>query len=213
MGYFVTQNLVKASYAERAIKTIKSRIAQYMTHGETHRWIDVLPKITKSYNGTYHLSIRRTPASVTHADSVKLWKLQYEPVVKQIKPKTTGSTQRIPRKYKLKVGDLVGISFLRRPFQRQYDERWTRELFVVTERFLREGIPQYKLKDYLGDVITGTFNQNQLNKAYEQDVYKVETVVKRRGRTGKKEYLIRWKEWGPKYDSWISEEDFRSIQK
>ncbi len=61
VDYFATQNIVKASYAERAIKTIKSRIVRYMTRKQTHRWIDVLPKITESYNKTYHRSIKRAP--------------------------------------------------------------------------------------------------------------------------------------------------------
>lgn len=48
---FVTHNVVKASYAERAIK---SRVMRYMTHQQTKRWVDILPEITESYNATYH---------------------------------------------------------------------------------------------------------------------------------------------------------------
>ena len=69
VGYFVTQNIVKASYAERAIKNIKSRIFRYMTYKLDHRWIDILSEITESYNKTYHRSIKRTPGSVKKTDS------------------------------------------------------------------------------------------------------------------------------------------------
>ena len=65
VNYFVTQNVVKASYAERAIKTIKSRIMRYITYSQNPRWIDILSVITESYNKTYHRSIKKTPASVT----------------------------------------------------------------------------------------------------------------------------------------------------
>ena len=75
--FFVTHNVVKASYAERAIKTIKSKIIRYMTHKQTKRWIDILPDITASYNSTYHRSIKRAPRSVKAKDSVDLWNLQY----------------------------------------------------------------------------------------------------------------------------------------
>ncbi len=127
VGYFVTQNIVKASYAERAIKTIKSRIVHYMTRKQTHRWIDILPKITESYNKTYHRSIKRTPESVKQKDSIDLWKLQYYPKTKRhVKPRKP----RTSEKYKFRVGDIVRISFLRRQFQREYDERWSRELYV-----------------------------------------------------------------------------------
>ncbi|KAJ8319273.1 hypothetical protein KUTeg_004364 [Tegillarca granosa] len=130
----------------------------------THRWIDVLDKITTSYNHTYHRTIKRTPASVTPKDSVNLWKTIYEVKVRpKTKSKRNDESTKTPyrRIFKFKVGDVVRISFLKRPFQKEYDERWSRELFVVTERFVREGIPQYKLKDYANDVIDGTFYQNQ----------------------------------------------------
>ncbi|OOZ36455.1 hypothetical protein BOW52_10775 [Solemya elarraichensis gill symbiont] len=81
----------------------------------------------------------------------------------------------------------------------------------MTERFAREEIPQYKLKDYSGEIVRGTFYQNQLHRATEQETYLVEKVLRHRKRRGKKEYLIRWKGWDPKYDSWIGEEDLRGL--
>ncbi|MEW8089989.1 MAG: DDE-type integrase/transposase/recombinase [Candidatus Thiodiazotropha endolucinida] len=203
--HFVTQNIVKASVAEKAIKTIKSRIAHFMTHNQTHRWVEVLPKLTKSYNTTYHRSIKRTPASVKPSDHVELWKELYE--------SNRQTHKSSPKSYKFRVGDIVRVSFLRRQFQRQYDERWSRDLFVVTERFMKEGIPQYKLKDYSGEIVTGTFYQKQLSKAYEQEMYLIERVLKSRKKAGQKEYLVRWKGWAPKYDSWVSETDVESINK
>jgi hypothetical protein len=219
--YFVTQNIVKASYAERAIKTIKSRIAHYMTNKQRHRWIDVLPKITESYNKTYHRTIKRTPASVKPKDSVELWKLQYYTRPKrhrtnnqsstsvQFRGKTT--TKQPATKYKFRVGDLVRVSYLRRAFQREYDERWSRELFVVNERFKSEGIAQYKLKDYAGEIVTGTFYERQLNKGFEQRVYLIEKVIRSRKRGGLKQYLVRWKGWPAKYNSWVGEEDLQNL--
>ena len=203
--HFVTQNIVKASIAERAIKTIKTRIAHLMTHKQSHRWVEALPKLTTSYNKTYHRTIKRSPTSVKPSDQVELWKELYE--TKRQRPQYSSKT------YRFKVGDIVRVSFLRRQFQRQYDERWSRDLFVVTERFMKEGIPQYKLKDYDGEIITGTFYENQLNRAYEQEVYFIEKILKKRNKAGKKEYLVRWKGWASKYDSWVSEDDVQSINK
>lgn len=207
--FFVTRNVVKASYAERAIKTIKSRLIRYMTRHQTHRWVDVLPKVTESYNNTYHRSIKRTPQSVKAKDSVELWKLQYD-----LLPKTSSKTlkkQRV-RDYKFKVGDLVRVSFLRRAFQREYDERWSRELFVVNQRFMSEGIPQYRLKDYAGEVVDGTFYGQQLKKAFEQERYLIEKVLRSRKRGGQKQLLVRWRGWPSKYDSWIDETDASALK-
>ena len=49
---FETQNIVKASYAERAIKTIKSRLIRFMTRKQGARWFDILDDVTESYNKT-----------------------------------------------------------------------------------------------------------------------------------------------------------------
>lgn len=65
---FYTQNESKANFAERAIKNIKSRISRYRSHHQTNRWIDVLSKITESYNRTYHGSIKRAPIDVKKKD-------------------------------------------------------------------------------------------------------------------------------------------------
>ena len=147
VNYFVTQNVAKASYAERAIKTIKSRIIRYITHSQHPRWVDVLPDVMESYNKTYHRSIKRRPASVKGKDSVELWKIQYE-----TKPRLKETSS-----YGFKIGDLVRVSYIRRPFQREYDERWSRDLFVINEHFMSEGIPQYWLKDYTGEIVSGAF--------------------------------------------------------
>lgn len=207
VDYFVTDNSVKASFSERAIKTIKSRLMRYMTHQQTHRWVDVLPKVTESYNNTYHRSIKRTPKSVKAKDSVALWKLQYES-----QPKSSREGAPRVRDYKFKVGDLVRVSFLRRAFQREYDERWSRELFVVNQRFMSDNIPQYRLKDYAGEVVSGTFYEHQLKKAFKQDRYLIEKVLKSRKRNGVKQLLVRWKGWHRKHDSWISEDDVSALK-
>jgi len=205
--HFVTRNLVKASYAERSIKSIKGRLVRYMTRHQTHRWVDHLADITTSYNNTYHRSIKRTPRSVKPEDSVALWQLQYNTLAKPSSKKTLPQVQR----FKFKVGDLVRVSHLRTTFQREYDERWSRELFVINGRFMTEYIPQYRVKDYAGEEISGTFYQHQLKKAYEQDAYLVEKVVKSTKRGGEKRYLVRWKGWPPKYDTWLTEDDFENL--
>jgi hypothetical protein len=56
VDHFYTQNEQKSSYAERCIKTLKSKLFRYLSRHQTHRWIDVLDEITQSYNGSYRRS-------------------------------------------------------------------------------------------------------------------------------------------------------------
>ena len=148
MDHFFTKNEQKSSYAERAIKTIKSKLSRYMSRHQTHRWIDVLDSVTQSYNGSYHRSIKTTPRGVTKRDEARLWKVQYGRVETRKKTK--------PR-FTFKKGDTVQISHVRQPFDREYDERWTVEYFVVTDRGVKEGLPYHTLKDTTGKVVQGTF--------------------------------------------------------
>ena len=127
------------------------------------------------HSSSYHRSIKRSPVSVKINDSVDLWKLQYQSTPKTTKTKFQKLTH--VASYKFKVGDLVRVSFIRRQFQGEYDERWSRELFVVNGRFMRENIPQYQLKDDSREIVSGSFYQNQLIKAYEQETYMVVVVV------------------------------------
>ncbi len=198
--HFYALNETKAAVAERAIKTIKSRLARYRTKKQTNRWIDVLDSVTRSYNNTYHRSIKKSPASVKAKDEAEIWRTRYETV-----PKSKRGTSKSATKYRFKVGDKVRISHLRRPFQREYDERWTLEYFLVIERGKKQGIPFYGIEDLLGDQVEGTFYGNELGKINvdEDAVFRIEKVVRRR----KNEAMVRWTGWPSKFDSWIPKTD------
>ncbi|MCS5550871.1 MAG: transposase family protein [Gammaproteobacteria bacterium] len=71
--HIVTNNETQANYAERVIKTVKSKLYRYIVHNQTTRYVDVIQDLVRGYNDTYHRSIKRSPASVneTNIESVK----------------------------------------------------------------------------------------------------------------------------------------------
>lgn len=201
--HFLTNNELKANYAERAIKTIKMRIARYFTRKQTRRWVDVLNDITFSYNNTYHRTIKRKPASVNKDNESEVWQIQYG-----------GPTHKPDGAFKLKEGDLVRISHLRRTFQREYDERFSGEMFKVKTRKVRGGLNVYELEDWLGENVRGLFYEAELQRviADPTGVFKVDKVLKTRKRRGEeKEYLIRWLHWPDKFNSWVKTSDMKDI--
>ena len=203
--HFFTQNESKANYAERAIKNIKSRISRYRSHHQSNRWVDVLSIITKSYNNTHHRSIKRAPSQVKKKDVVALWKMQYGVIEKSEKtPRSKGGPST---SYKFRVGDTVRISHLQRPFQREYDERWTYEYFVVASRGVKQGIAYYTLKDAQGDSVDGTFYSSELSKVIVTDdtAYRIEKVLRRK----KDEVFVKWWGWPDKFNSWIPKTDLQ----
>ncbi len=194
--HFVTQNEeIKANYAERAIKTIKMKIYKYFTHKQTNIYIDQLSKFTEAYNNSVHRTIKIEPAKVNKQNEWDVFQTQYgdQPLRKE-------------KKFKYEVGEFVRISHKKKPFTREYHERWSGELFQIKERFKRQGLPIYEIYDYNKEDILGTFYEEELQSVIPGEVFKIEKVLKTRKRKGHaKEYLVHWLRWPAKYDSWISE--------
>ena len=61
--YSVSSREIKASSAERLIRTIKGKLYRYLSHNNTRKYVDILPDVIESYNNTPHrgLGMGRTP--------------------------------------------------------------------------------------------------------------------------------------------------------
>ena len=87
--HFRTLNEKKANFAERVIKTLKNKITKFMQFSKSFKWVDALPKITESYNSTYHRSIGMSPSKALQTDNASLWNKQYGIKVKSVRPQPT----------------------------------------------------------------------------------------------------------------------------
>ena len=210
--HILTMNEVKANYAERVIQTLKRKLFRYFSYKQTFKWIDVLDDIVTSYNNTIHSTLKRAPSTINKHNEQNVWGEQY--ILPALK-KASKKTKRLRRRFKFKVGDKVRISHLRVAFERAYLEKFTGEIFIISERFRREGIPVYKLTDWGGDEIVGTFYQAELTKVLVDDktTFDIDKIIKTRKKRGKKEYLVRWRYYGPKFDSWVSEKEVKAYKK
>ena len=203
--HFTTHSEKQANYVERFIKTIKSRLYRYMIENNTSRYIDILPKIVDSYNKTWHTGIRSEPINVTKANENLLWWQMYWPKTKYIKTRQ----KRKRDLYSFKVNDKVRISNIQTPFQREYDTKWSAEIFKIQQRFIRQGQPIYKIVDWDNNPVQGTFYQKELQKVdvSDENLFKVDIILKYRGRGKNKEALVKWKGWPKKFNSWIPASD------
>ena len=203
--HFFTQNEMKANIGERAIKTIKSRISRYMTKHQTHRWIDVISKITQSYNSTYHRTIKMAPNQVKKSNESTIWMNAYDRACNS-RASVKGESSKTIR-FKFKIGDNVRISHLRQTFEREYDERWTGEHFIVKSRSTKQNIPIYELQDIDGEIVKGTFYEGELQKVLISDdtMYRIEKVLHHRGN----QLLVKWWGWPKKFNSYIPKADLK----
>lgn len=208
--YFSDQNIehfisytqeIKAGYAERVIQTLKQKMWRMMRSQKSYRYIDNLQDLVFSYNSTKHSSIKMAPADVSSGDvSDRLFWSQYKPPKKLLKKEELEDNIT---KFKFSIGDHVRSTYIKRQFERVYNEKWTTEIFVIRERFLKgnEHLPAYFLEDMKGEEIHGIFYEAELQKAYfdKNRVWEINQVIKEeKGRT-----LVSWKGWPEKFNSWV----------
>ena len=167
-----TYNETKASIVERLIRTLKTRMWRYFTAKKTMRYIDILPDLVYSYNHTVHRSIKMRPTDVTVDNEKQMWHTLYD----------DDDDDEEHVKYKFKIGDQVRISKIKRTFEKGYLPNFSKEIFTISKQVPCYP-PVYKLKDYDGEELKGTFYEKELQKVIKPDsVYEVEKILKKRGR-------------------------------
>lgn len=191
--HFATASDLKASVVERFNRTLKTRMWRYFTAHNTRRYLEVLPDLLEGYNRSYHSGIKMTPAEVCPENADQVFRNLY------------GTTPARPKiNVKFKRGDLVRISKVRGVFDKKYEQSFTDETFTVT-RALRRSPPVYKLEDYDGEPIEGSFYEAELQKVKmtEDKAFHVEKILKRRAVRGEKQVFVKWKNWPEKFNSWV----------
>ena len=89
---------------------------------------------------------------------------------------------------------------------------WSEEHFQIKSRIPKRK-PVFKLTDDLGDNIKGQFYEEEL-QPIEENRYLIERIIrKRKTHQGTQEFLVKWKGWPTKFNSWVKEEDCDYIQK
>ena len=191
IDFFTVNSGLKASVVERFNRTLKGKMYKYFTAKNTLTYVDVLPQLVKSYNNTYHRSIKMKPTQVTKANEAEVWETLY------------GNDVNKRVRFKFAVGDRVRISKAKRPFEKSYLPNFTEELFTVYKRMARQG-PVYKLKDDACEILKGTFYETELQKIIKNDdVYRVEKIMRKRKRRGVVEYFVKCKGYPDKFNSWV----------
>ena len=140
----------KASVAERANRTIKTRIQRWMTHTRKKNWISVYKQIVENYNNTPHSSHKFAPLDVNSENRKTVYQRLY--------PNSSITVECC-----LKVGDKVRKIREKREHEKGYTPNWSEEIYEITRVFQRNTICWYKLKDLTGNKLDGIWYFYQLN--------------------------------------------------
>ena len=198
--HFISLNEPKANYAERVIKTLKSKIVRYMNMMGTGRYTDILEDMLTSYNNTYHTKLKMAPSEVSSENADALWWSQYKP-----RNKFDPLKRKEKPQYKYAVGDHVRIPKTAVTFGREYDQRWTGEIFEVTNRFQRDGINMYKVEDQDKELVLGSFYEGELQRVLkdQENKWKVERIISEEGEGADKRAYVKFAGWPAFYNRWI----------
>ena len=86
-------------------------------------------------------------------------------------------------------------------FLKGYTPRWTEEVFTVSEVHYTEPIT-YKLKDFNGEEIKGSFYEQELQKT-TQEMFRIEKVIRRKGDKS----LVKLVGYADEFNSWVDNKD------
>ena len=73
----------------------------------------------------------------------------------------------------------------------------------------------YKIADYHGEELEGTFYKQELQSIIKKDsdFYTIENVIKSRMRGKCREYLVKWLGYSKDFNSWVPEDNVKYISK
>ena len=186
----------KSANVERFNRTLKTLMWKRFTAENTRRWIDMLPEILKKYNITVHNSTGMTPEKASKKENEKVvWKNLYDHV--NFMPKS---------KAKFKIGDIVRVSRWKGIFEKGFHPNWSEQLYRIDDVLLTNPIT-YRIKDFDDKLIEGTFYEQELQKSkqVEENIFRVEKMLRTRTRNGRKEVLVKWA--GYKDPTWEPEKN------
>ena len=213
--HIITYNETKAGIVERLIKTLKSKLMRNIYQRSAYKWLDSLSAVTEAYNKAVHSSLGTSPSQAVQLkddDALRLEQyliknpeLAKSPAKSEPKAHSKRSLSRKKQKTLFKKNTVVRVSYLTTAFSREYDENFSHELFRIKRAYWRDGVPVYQLVDWNGEEIDGTFYQHEIEPAYppKDDTYRIERVLKRRGRGAKAEALVKYYGWPKKFNTWL----------
>ena len=195
---FSVKSAYKAAMVERFNRTLKTKLWKYFTSNLNQNWTKVLQDVVKTYNNSVHRMIGHKPNDVSASN------------VSDIREANARKRKKVTTKSDIKVGEKVRISKVKSIFEKGYLPNWTEEIFTVASINTKFSPITYKLKDYSGEVIDGSFYRHEIQPIIqEDDVYLVEKIV--RTKRNEQWCLVKWHGYPTSMNSWVRRSDVMQV--
>jgi len=135
---------------ERFNKTIKNILFKYFKSNDTYKWVDILPKLVKNYNNTYHRIIKTEPKNVREHNKKKVFANMIKSMI----------NTKVTNDKKLKVGTQVRVWEAKKLFEKSYKKEWSKEIYTIKD--IKYGIRNLVYDKY----VVNDANGKQQKKKY-----------------------------------------------
>ena len=190
INLYSTHSGFKSVFVERFNRTMKENFYKYFTEHNHTKYLKYLPKFINIYNNTVHRSTKEKPIDLYN----------------EIKESQENIKIKKNIKTKLKVGDYVRLSKVKRTFEKGYTEKWTREVFKIVSIDKNDNPIMYSVEDLNGEIIEGKFYTQELQKTniplykekekepeLEKDKYIIDKLLKRFKKKNRIYFKVSWK--------------------
>jgi hypothetical protein len=191
IGIYHVWGRAKSAIVERVNKTIKTWMWKRLTALNSHEWVGLLPGLVHRYNTRKHSKLLMTPeyASEHPEEAMKRWLA----LLKEIPP---------PGRPKFRIGQWVRTSRVKGIFEKGHDINWTLEIFRIVGVIEKRPVT-YTLRDYFGELIQGSFYEQQLQVVKHPDIFLIDEVLEEKGRGAAKQLLVSFVGYPKKYNRWM----------
>lgn len=173
-----------------------------MRKNNSYEWTKFLDQAMNIYLNRNHRTIKMSPLEAEKEENqIKVRQTYFEKYIKAGIKK---------QRAKFSVGESVRIYKERGTFHRGYKEDFTTETFIIIKVLTNLPVPRYKLREYNGEEVVGSFFQDELVKYNPPDFYEID-IIQTRGKGKKKEFLVHYRGWPKTYDEWKTSSDMKNI--
>jgi transposase InsO family protein len=192
--YFANNPDTKASICERFNRTLKQRMFRLMTHTGSRRYIDAIEDIVNGYNKSYHRSIGMSPDEVSDNNLQSVFNHMYgTPDINSMMARNFNDRQ------KFGVGNSVRVKYTLTPMDKSYYPMFGDQVFKVRRIVKGDSRYLYKLEDYRHKQLPRAFYAEELQLISPDTLYRIEKIIKRKG----KKVLVKYLNYPEDANEWI----------
>ena len=184
---YTTTSQVKAPGVERVIRTIRLACSRFFESSKTKRWIEFLPNFVASYNDRKHSTTKHRPLDLAN-----------DPLLTVESTQMSKTNVRLPP-----IGSYVRLNLHRGVFGKESRGTWSKEVFRVKQHRNSLPIPMIYIEDLMGEAISGGLYPQEYQSVDWDGKRQVDQVLKTRTKKGRKEILVSYSGWPPKFNEWI----------